>query len=145
MGGEEVVDKYKEMIGLLMKYEEDNYNYWTASLDKKTTSGLSKPLLVREDKRKLKVNFANSILSTLIEVKHIQKDFPIRNVPDHAKEIFKRFDDFRNYNNSLDQTVSLYNYLLTNTVPQEFDLIREEFEELDELIEPAETTLSWNS
>ena len=65
-------------------------------------------------------------MSTLIEVKHIQKDFPIRNVPDDAKEIFKRFADFRNYNNSLDQTVSLYNYLLTNTVPQEFDLIKDE-------------------
>ena len=143
--GEEVVEKYKEMIGLLMKYEEDNYNYWTSALDKKTTYGLGMPLLIREDKRKLKVNFANSILSTLIEVKHIQKDFPIRNVPYHAKEIFKRFDDFRNYNNSLNQTVCHYNYLLTHTAKQEFDLVKDEIEELDELIEPAETTLSWNS
>ena len=143
--GESVVDKYKEMIGLLMKYEEENYYHWTRSLDRKTSAGLGKPLLIREDKRKLKVNFANSIMSTLIEVKHIQKDFPVRNVPDHAKEIFKRFDDFRNYNNSLDQTVCLYNYLLSNTVEQEYELIKDEIEELDELIEPAETTLTWNA
>ena len=143
--GEEVVEKYKEMIGLLMSYEEQIYSQWTSSLDQKTADGLKKPLLVREDKGKLKVNFANSIMSTLIEVKHIQKDFPVRNVPQHAREIFKRFDDFRNYNNSLDQTRALYNYLLTDTAPQEYDLIKDEIEELNELIEPAETTLTWNS
>ena len=39
----------------------------------------------------------------------------------------------------------LNNYLKTSIAPQEHCLIKEEIEELDELIEPAETTLTWNS
>ena len=144
-GGELIVEKYKEMIGLLMKYEEDTYNHWTCSAEKKTLEGLNRPLLVRDEIGKLKVNFGKETLAILNEVKHVRKDFPSRNVPEKATDIFKRFDDFRNYTNSLDQTVCLYNYLKTSIVQQEHWLIKDEIEELDELIEPAETTLTWNS
>ena len=144
-GGEVVVEKYKEMIGLLMKYEEETYNHWTLSAEKKTLEGLNRPLLVREDMGKLKVNFGKETLAILNEVKYVRKDFPDRNVPEKATEIFKRFDDFRNYTNSLDQTVCLYNYLKTSIAPQEHCLIKDEIEDLDELLDPAETTLTWNS
>ena len=144
-GGELIVEKYKEMIGLLMKYEEDTYNHWTCSAEKKTLEGLNRPLLVRDEMGKLKVNFGKETLAILNEVKHVRKDFPSRNVPEKATDIFKRFDDFRNYTNSLDQTVCLYNYLKTSIVQQEHWLIKDEIEELDELMEPAETTLTWNS
>ena len=44
-----------------------------------------------------------------------------------------------------DQMVASYNYLRTKTVEQEQALISEELTELDELLEPAEDTLTWNS
>ena len=51
----------------------------------------------------LKVNFGRDTLAILNEVKHLSKDFPKREVPEKAKEVFRRFDDLRNYNNSLEQ------------------------------------------
>ena len=144
-GGEQIVNKYKEMICLLKSYEEDIYKKWVARVDLETAAGLNRPLLVRTDSGQLKVNFGTSTLSILNEVKNVQKDFPDRELPVAAVAIFKRFTDFRNYNNSLDQTVCLYNYLKTSIVQQESDLIQEEMDELDELMEPAEKTLTWNS
>ena len=144
--GELIIEKYKEMVCLLYSYDEDVFKNWAISADKKTAEGLNRPLLVREGiKATLKVNFGKDLLSILHEVKCLQKDFPEREIPEEAKDIFKSFNDFRNYNNSLDQTVSLYNYLKLNTTKQEYDLIKEEVFELDENLQHAEETLTWNS
>ena len=62
-----------------------------------------------------------------------------------AKELFKREDTFRNYVNSLDQTVTNYNQLKTNTKPVEYLLIEAEVHEIDEQLERAEHALNWNS
>ena len=59
----------------------------------------------------LKVNFGRDTLAILNEVKHLSKDFPKREVPEKAKEVFRRFDDLRNYNNSLEQVDSDLNFL----------------------------------
>ena len=59
----------------------------------------------------LKVNFGRGTLAILNEVKHLSKDFPKREVPEKAKEVFRRFDDLRNYNNSLEQVDSDLNFL----------------------------------
>ena len=52
------------------------------------------------------MNFGRDTLAILNEVKHLSKDFPKRDVPEKAKEVFRRFDDLRNYNNSLEQVDS---------------------------------------
>ena len=144
--GELIIEKYKEMVCLLYSYDEDVFRRWAQSADKKTGESLHRPLLVREGKQAtLRVNFGKDLLSILHEVKCLQKDFPQREIPEEAKDIFKSFNDFRNYNNSLDQTVSLYNYLKLNTTKQEYDLIKEELFELDEKLHHAEETLDWNS
>ena len=57
----------------------------------------------------LKVNFGRDTLAILNEVKHLSKDFPKRDVPEKAKEVFRRFDDLRNYNNSLEQVDMTHN------------------------------------
>ena len=57
------------------------------------------------------MNFGRDTLAILNEVKHLSKDFPKREVPEKAKEVFRRFDDLRNYNNSLEQVDSDLNFL----------------------------------
>ena len=143
--GEMIVEKYKEMVGLLTCYEEQLFKIWQLSVERQINEGLAMPLLIRNPNRTLKVNFGQDTLSILNEVKHLFKEFPSRAVPPGAQTIFQRFDDFRNYNNSLDQMVKLYNYLRLKTVAQEQALISGEMEELDELLEPAEDTLTWSS
>ncbi len=62
-----------------------------------------------------------------------------------AGDLFKREDAFRNYVNSLDQTVHHYNRLKNSTKPVEYQLIEDEVGEIDAMLERAELALNWNS
>ena len=54
----------------------------------------------------LRVNFGKHLMATLIEVKHLQKDFKLRVVPQNVRKLFLRYVKFRNSKNILDQTVT---------------------------------------
>ena len=130
----------------MCRYEDMVYTNWALAAEQRTSEGLNRPLVVRDSTNgTLKVNFGKETLETLMETKNLKKDFPRRDVPKKAREIFKRFSDFRNYNNSLEQMVMLYNYLKTDMEACEFSLIADEVAELDKSLKQAEQSLTWNS
>ena len=99
----------------LLRYEDMVYNNWALAAEQRTATSLNRPLVVRDPKiGTLKVNFGKETLFILMETRHLKKDFPNRGIPKKAREIFKRFDEYRNYNNSLEQMVALYNYFKTD-------------------------------
>ena len=63
--------KYKEMMNLLTKYEDDVFNKWNESITKKITQSLNRSLIYRDDNRGgiLRVNFGRDLGSILREVK----------------------------------------------------------------------------
>jgi hypothetical protein len=154
----QVIGKYKDMVCLITSYEEMAFKGWTESVESLTTENLDEPLLARQEDGTLRVNFGKHLMGTLIEVKHLKKDFSHRAVPENVKKIFQRFAKFRNSKNILDQTVTRfapplhpanlcdprYNYLKQNTVPAEAALIEEDVLSLDERLKQAEMTLNWH-
>ena len=83
--------------------------------------------------------------NTLAQVRYLKKEFPTREFPNVAAELFEREETFRNYVNSLEQTVFHYNKLRNGTKPVEFRLIEGEVDEADDMLERAEHALNWNS
>ena len=77
-------------------------------------------------------------------MRYLKKEFSYRQFPETATDLFAREARFRDYNNSLDQTVDNYNRL-KNTQPVEFNLIADELGEIDISLERAEHALNWNS
>ena len=147
-GAKLVFKKYKEMMHLLAAYEEEIFQKWNVSISKKMTQSLSRSLVVRQDvgeKGTLRVNFSRDLMSVLKEVRHLKKEFPSKAFPEVAGELFKREHTFRNYVNSLDQTVTHYNRLKMNTKPVESLLIESEIADIDAQLERAEHALNWNS
>ena len=104
----QVIGKYKEMVCLITSYEEMAFKGWTESVEALTTENLDEPLLIREETGLLRVNFGKHLMATLIEVKHLQKDFKLRVVPQNVRKLFLRYVKFRNSKNILDQTVTRY-------------------------------------
>ena len=102
----QVIGKYKEMVCLITSYEEMAFKGWTESVEALTTENLDEPLLIREETGLLRVNFGKHLMATLIEVKHLQKDFKLRVVPQNVRKLFLRYVKFRNSKNILDQTVT---------------------------------------
>ena len=108
------------------------YNNWALAAEQRTATSLNRPLVVRDPKKgTLKLNFGKEPLFILMETRHLKKDFPDRDVPKKARQIFKRFDEFRNYNNSLEQMVALYNYFKTDLEKCEYRLISDEVDKID--------------
>ena len=143
---EVVSRKYEELDILLANYEEEVFLGWVNSVDEKSHEGLNRPLMVRDKKtRILKVNFGRETLECLQEAKHLKKDFPQRKIPEAITKLFARFEDFRAYNNSLDKIVDLYNYLKTGTIEKEYRLFENKVAAIDEMLDPALTSLTWNS
>lgn len=93
----------------------------------------------------MSVNFGEDLISTLVEVKNLKKEFQTRKVPQLVGEVFQRFDEYRKNKNSLDQTVKMYNYLKKKTVREEYSLIEKDIEKFDEKLRPAETQVNWNT
>ena len=145
-GAKLVFKKYKEMMHLLNSYEDEAFQMWNLSISKKMTQSLNKSLITRDSEAgTLRVNFSRDLMSVLREVRYLKKEFPSRKFPGVASELFKREHTFRNYVNSLDQTVTHYNRLKTNTKPVEYLLIEAEVKDIDDQLERAEHALNWNS
>lgn len=145
-GARLVFKKYKEMMQLLNAFEDDVFQMWNLSISKKMTQSLNRSLITRDpEKGTLRVNFSRDLMSVLREVRYLKKEFPSKSFPEVAGELFKREHTFRNYVNSLDQTVTHYNQLKTNTKPVEYLLIQAEIGDIDAQLERAEHALNWNS
>ena len=136
----------QELVCLITSYEEKLFEDWTQSAENLTTENLERPLLVRDDlEGTLSVNFGHNLMSSLMEVKNLKKEFQTRQVPKAVAEVFKRFDEYRKNKNSLDQTVRMYNYLKLNTVREEYSLIEVDIETCDDRLRAAENQVNWNT
>ena len=145
-GADVVFKKYKKLNAYLTSYEDDVFKTWATYAETKSLDGLERPLLIRSsDKGTLKVNFGKDTMAILMEVKHIQKDFTSKKVPENAKNIFKKFEDFRSNINCLDRIVDLYNYLKTDTSEYDVKLIAEEIDAIDQKLLPMETFMNWKT
>ena len=79
------------------------------------------------------------------KVRCLKNEFPVRSFPGVAGELFERESTFRAFNISLEQTVTGYNRLRTQTALVEYNLISGELGEIDELLDKAENSLNWNA
>ncbi len=165
-GAKLVFRKYKEMMSLLTNFEDEIFQSWNLGISKRLTQSLARPLVTRDEEGSLlRVNFGKDLKSVLREVRsehllvllecckcinvsqvrYLKREFPSREFPTVAGDLFQREDSFRNYVNSLDQTVTHYNKLKTQTKSVEFKLIKAEVADIDHMMERAEHALNWNS
>ena len=66
-------------------------------------------------------------------------------IPESAAKLYERSDTLWAHNNSLDVTVKWYNHVRQNTLEVEFPLIEGQLADIDQQLEKAESSLTWNS
>ena len=144
-GAELVFKKYKKITAEISGFEENVFGKWSDMIEKKKEEELEIPLIIRNENGTIQVNFSRGTLTLLNEVKHFKKEFPKWDLPSNAKSIFKRFEELRLYNNSLDKIATLYNYLKTETNDKEYKLFEGEIVKIDKILLRAEKHMTWNS
>lgn len=143
-----ILNKYDEMESLLTGYEQKTYDKWTRSVGDVARQNLDKPLIVRDQQTLLiKVNFDPDLIALLREVKYLEQaqNEVIETIPDSALCVYERNETFHKYCANLDLTVAWYNNVRQTLLEVEFPLVKDQLQEIDEQLEQAEKTLTWNS
>ena len=69
----------------------------------------------------------------------------VESIPDSATGVFARNEEFHKYCANLDLTVAWYNQIRETVLEVEYPLIEGQLKEIDEQLEQAEKSLTWNS
>lgn len=137
------IEREKIISELLDDFQKQVYDSWTSTLPSKLILLMKKPLITKDSNNILSVNFDIDLIIALKDIKNIKfmKDIQI---PDKILQFFNLEDYFWKYRIRLSRITEWYNYLLTNIVPCEFDLIKKDITSIDENLEPALRKYDWN-
>jgi dynein heavy chain len=142
---QEIENVYEAVVGKLKAYEKEKVAEWAKAVDNTSDSNLSKSLLRRDsDKGLLEVNFDQSLVCLLREVKYLSTQEEIELAP-KAAEIFEKDDQYRVQRGNLLLSVSMYNDMVKNLHMVERPLVEKEIAHIDEVLEKAISDLNWNS
>ncbi|KAL8567586.1 hypothetical protein ACOMHN_054399 [Nucella lapillus] len=136
--------KYENMLRLLGLWQREQYEAWTKDVDRACSFNLDQPIIQRVDfvYNLIMVNFDPELVAVLRET-HYLKTLSYTDIPESAEKIFQQNDTFRKYVANLDLTVRWYNKVRTTVLQVEFPLIEGQLQDLDTILEQAETTLHW--
>ena len=134
---------YKSLMKNLSEYQQAKREEWAAEVDKSCKDKLNQPLLAKDSKDLLKVNFDPVLVKLLREVKY----FLLINmqVPQAAQKIFTDQEVYRTQTGNLDMIVGMYNEIKQNLHPVEYPLLHERILKMDQILEPGFKELKWRS
>ena len=69
----------------------------------------------------------------------------IETIPESATCVYERNETFNKFCANLDLTVAWYNTVRQTLLQVEFPLVKDQLKDIDEQLEQAEKTLTWNS
>ena len=87
------------------------------------------------------------LVAILREVKYLETtdSESMESIPDSAKTVYLRNEEFHKYCANLDLTVAWYNQIRETIIEVEYPLIDNQLKEIDQQLEQAEKSLTWNS
>ncbi|XP_075225795.1 dynein beta chain, ciliary-like [Lycorma delicatula] len=139
-----IFEKYEDMMSLLEEFEQEVYYKWDSTVTGICAENLAKTLVTVRPNLLLELNFDPQLEATLKEVRYL-KLLGREDIPEAAKQLFDRKDEFFEFIYHLKETIQWYNKMREHSRPQEFRLVTFEIEEIDSMIANAQETLNWES
>ncbi|XP_076624613.1 dynein beta chain, ciliary-like [Colletes latitarsis] len=136
--------KFEELLSLIDEKEREIFAAWAVKMPEICETHLSKTLLnVGEDKL-LELNFDPELTTLLREIRYmtIMKK---TDLPEQAIEFYNRSQFFFKSTYNLNLIVKWYNRIRSQSIPVEFEIIKEEVDGIDELIDHGQENYNWNS
>jgi len=133
---------YTSIMKGLKEFEQLKIKQWEGTVDENSQSKLLLPVLKKnQDGKTISVNFDQALVELLREVKYLlllDKD-----VPEKAKEVFKKADIYRQQTCQLDAIVAIYNEILTTLHPVQYPLFKEKILRMDEQLSEGFEKFQW--
>ncbi|XP_070509872.1 dynein beta chain, ciliary-like [Chironomus tepperi] len=131
------------VCGLLDNLEIKVYNEWKQQIPIDISVNMEKFLLVFESDGLLKVNFDIALVTALKEIRMLKALGKI-DIPDIAIELHENTDSLWRARVMLSRIVDWYNEVKLKVVPCEFDIIKKEFELINNKLLIALETAKWS-
>ncbi|XP_018327462.1 dynein beta chain, ciliary [Agrilus planipennis] len=144
-GAQCIVDQFNSLNSELILLTEKLFTEWTSSVPIQIENHLQDCLIKFTSKNnELHVNF-HPELSTILREVHYLRQIKIFDVPDAALKLYERNDTFRQYLQILSVCVKWYNGIKKCAKDFEYQLIKQELQEIDSLIDIGQSSLTWIS
>ena len=140
----EVLKVHSTIIASLQEYEKQKIEEWGRDVASSSEAKLRLPLLLRDPQtRALTVNFDAALVRLLREVRYFL--LLGLDVPDRAREIYRRVVVFRRWKANLDLIVNTNNDILRDLLPVEKPLLESHMQSFDRVVERGIAHLNWQS
>ncbi|XP_054265094.1 dynein beta chain, ciliary-like [Macrosteles quadrilineatus] len=133
------------MLDLLEDLRAEIFTKWCGSVPEICNTSLAKTLLlVDPDSRLLQLNFDKELEAALREVRFM-KMIGVEVVPEEAQELFDRMEQLWQFTYNLGLVIGWYNKMRQDSKAEEFNLVEDEVLAIDDLIDEAQSILTWTS
>ncbi|KAF5274393.1 hypothetical protein FQA39_LY07273 [Lamprigera yunnana] len=136
-----VFEKCAQLLGLFSTEQGQLMTNWNATVKPQLTTSLKKFQLIKEGEF-LYLNFDDELIALLREVRYM-KLLEIENISPDALEFHERNEDLHKTIQHFGRIVEWYNYMKDKTLDVEYDLIRDEMDQLDVTLNEFIENLSW--
>jgi len=139
----EIKKMHDSVTSQLRAYESQHLEAWTKDVDSISTEKLNMPLLRRDERRHLLVNFDEALVRLLREVKYyILLDIEV--LPS-ALAVYAKAEQYRTQIANLELLVHMYNEMQDTLLDVEKPLIQSEISHIDEVVQKGISDLNWTS
>ncbi|XP_055624132.1 dynein beta chain, ciliary-like isoform X2 [Toxorhynchites rutilus septentrionalis] len=140
-----VMKNYHEMMKYLDTFEATLFKEWSSGVSKKISTHMGKALLIRNDKQLLEMNFNQTLVMILLEIRYMKR-MGLSNIPDKALNFSDLEEALWQARLKLMRIVEWYNEIVETSVPCERELIQKEVAQVDKIIEMAcSGRIDWNN
>ncbi|KAG7159120.1 Dynein beta chain, ciliary-like 3 [Homarus americanus] len=134
--------QWQEVQSGLEEYMKKVVEEWRALASADYTHALSQPILQRRHDSTIAVNFSSELVRALQELRYV---WVVGEGVKDGAELASCRSTFRKYTTNLQLVTDWYNHIRINTNDVEFNLIKQEMDDIDETILRSEKELTWNS
>ncbi|CAN0055637.1 unnamed protein product [Heterosigma akashiwo] len=139
----EVAKVYQTIQASLAEYQSQKIEEWGRDVEASSQAKLGLPLVLRDARNLLSVNFDAALVCLLREVKYFL--LLELQVPDSALSIYKQVETFRRWTGNLDLIVDMNNNVINIMLPVEKPLIKGYLDKFDRVMAKGLGQLTWKS
>ncbi|EGI59469.1 Dynein beta chain, ciliary [Acromyrmex echinatior] len=140
----ETKPKYDQMQSLMDEMEYKIFTDWANKIVDISNFHLSKSLLTVHENKLLDLNFDPELTALLREIRFMIT-MKRTDLSEEANQLYYRSQYFFESTYNLNVLIQWYNWIRNYSLPEEFELLKHEIENLDELIYTGQENYNWNS
>jgi dynein heavy chain len=139
----DVMKTYGNLIEALDKYAHEVHSSWEKGVEDVSQANLKNPILRRDEKGLLAVNFDPELIRLLREVKYLLELG--KGAPASALELNKKAETYRVQRGCLQVISDKYNHIMHTMLEVEQPLLAAQLKMIDKALEKGQKHLTWKS